>query len=330
LISADVAFENFVGRLHDYVDFYKGIEYIMQFIIGVPVACYIYGLIYGDVKGRYTDRITSGSVDNAANAVKIAPKITIYTGLSAFNIIYMIFFMVQVPYLFSAFSGNLPETFTYAEYARRGFFELCAVAGINLCVLLISHLTIKKEQGNEPKVLRAQTSVISLFTILLIATALSKMAMYIDTYGLTQLRVFTSWFMTLMLLIFIIILARQLKVFNAAKPVIVSFVLMFMILLYGNPDGLIAKYNIERYEAGTLAQLDIEALTYLSDAAVPHMYGLYLRTDDSMLRQELKDSIIYYRIGMLEAEYDAAEFREFNIQRFRAHDIKTRLENGHV
>jgi len=180
LVSADLAFENFIGRIFDFIHFEKIITYIMQFIFGIPVAFYLYGLIYGNVKGRYADRITTESVDKAAEVIRVAPKLSIYSVLTAFNVIYLLFFTVQAAYLFSAFSGNLPELFTYAEYARRGFFELCAVVGINLGVLIISYLTVKKEQGETPKVLQMETIIISLFTILLIATALSKMVMYIN------------------------------------------------------------------------------------------------------------------------------------------------------
>jgi len=318
LISADLAFENFVKNIFDYMDVYKIIIYAVQFTLGIPVAFYLYGLIYGNVKGRYAEKITVESVDKAAKIVKFAPKTAIYTVLTAFNAIYCLFFAVQAAYLFSAFNGNLPEVFTYAEYARRGFFELCMVAGINLGILIISHLTVKKELGEEPKLLRAGTLGTSLFTILLIATGLSKMVMYINAYGLTQLRVFTSWFMVLLLFIFAVICIRQFKKFNASKFIVVGFVVMFMALSYGNVDGLIAKYNISRYEAGTLPTFDVEMIAGLSDAAVPHIYDLYLRTDESdfNMRRQLKSSIIEW------SGIRMSGFREFNFQRHRADEIR--------
>ena len=317
LVSADLAFEIFVGRIIDWLNAVNVIHYIWQFIIGIPVAFYLYGLIYGNVKGRYDGNITSQSVDRAAQAVKIAPRITIYSALTAFNMIYLVFFAVQAGYLFSAFTANLPETFTYAEYARRGFFELCAVAGINLGILAVAHLTVKKEMGEEPKLLKIQTLLISLFTILLIATALSKMIMYINVYGLTQLRVFTSWFMILLFFVFAIICVRQFKKFNSTRGMIVAFVVMFMILSYGNVDGLIARYNIARYEAGTLQMLDVHALERLSDAAIPQLYDLYLKTDDEEMRERLALAFTHRRAS--------TDFRGFNVQRHRANEIREKF-----
>ncbi len=48
------------------------------------------------------------------------------------------FYLVsQIVYFFSAFPGFLPENYTYAEYARRGFLELCAVSLVNLTVIAV-------------------------------------------------------------------------------------------------------------------------------------------------------------------------------------------------
>jgi hypothetical protein len=323
LMSADRAFENFVIRFFDMINIEYLITYIMQFIIGIPVAFYLYGLIYGDVKGRHNEVITGSSVDNAAKAIKIAPKITIYSALMVFNIIYFLFFAVQMPYLFSAFSGSLPETFTYAEYARRGFFELCTVAGINLGVLTASHLFIKKDAGGEPKLLKAATLIISLFTILLITTALSKMAMYINVLGLTQLRVYTSWFMILLLFIFATVCVRQFKKFNSARLIIVGFVIMFMMLSYSNIDGYIAKYNFDRYEKGTLEMPGFEDISKLSDAAVPHIYDLYLRTDENDI--EMRQTLERFMKRGNSYEYRETGFRGFNLQKYKADEIRKTL-----
>ena len=318
LTSADLAFENFMAGFFDIFSLGKAITYIGQFILGIPVAFFLFGLVYGDIKGRYSDRITAKSVDGTAELVKIAPGATIYSALTSFNIIYLLFFAVQAVYLFSAFRGDLPGMFTYAEYARRGFFELCAVSGINLGVLTLCHLTVKREKGSEPKPLRTLTIILSLLTILLIITALSKMAMYIDVYGLTRLRVYTSWFMVLLLFIFLVISIRQFKKFNSARIIVAGFIILFMVLTYGNVDGKIAKYNIDMYEKGTLKTLDIEALSELSDAAAPYIYELYLKTDKkeyyyqwSQLRSILTDRRIY----------GDGDFRNFNLQRYKAEMI---------
>ena len=318
LIQADLAFENFIGGLIDLIKIENILIYVWEFIIGIPVALYLYGLIYGDVKGRHAEKITAASVDRVADFIKVAPKITILSVLTAFNGIYLIYFAVQAAYFFSAFGGVLPEAFTYAEYARRGFFELCTVAGINLGVLVIAHLVLERAQGEEPKWLRIETLLISLFTILLIVTALSKMAMYIGAYGLTQLRIYTSWFMILLLFVFAVISIRQFIKINMTKLILIGFVSLFMILSYGNVDGVIAKYNISKYEAGTFSEFDIEMLGSLSGAAAPYVYDLYLQTDenDAATRQQLESLILKNNPER------SAGFRGFNLQQRQANEIR--------
>ena len=46
---------------------------------------------------------------------------------------------------------------TYAEYARRGFFELCTVSGINLGVIGAAHLIVKRDKI---KILKAETAAL--------------------------------------------------------------------------------------------------------------------------------------------------------------------------
>ena len=120
---------------------------------------------------------------------------------------------------------------------------------------------------------------------------MSKMGMYIGYYGLTRLRVYTSWFMILLLLLFVIVLLRQFKIFQGTRIAVIGGICLFLALCYSNVDGLIAKYNIERYQAGTLETLDISTFYELSDGAVPYLYELYLDTQDPVVKADLKEAI---------------------------------------
>ncbi|MFZ3102315.1 MAG: DUF4153 domain-containing protein [Desulfitobacteriaceae bacterium] len=53
--------------------------------------------------------------------------VIVLSALTALNLVFIVYFLSQLTYLFSAFNNRLPELMTYAEYARRGFFELCTV-----------------------------------------------------------------------------------------------------------------------------------------------------------------------------------------------------------
>ena len=318
LSSADAAFEGMIDRLQFTIS-ENTLEYFIQFLLGLPVACYLYGMLYGNRYQRNTGDVSLDSANKKLEIFRFAPGVTVYSAMTALNLIYVIFFLAQTSYLFSAFGGSLPQTMTYAEYARRGFFELCAVSAINLAVIAGAHLIAKREKE---KVLKGETITLCIFTLALLATAMSKMGMYISYYGLTQLRVYTSWFMILLLVFFVIILARQFKSFHGTRAALISFLVLFLALCYSNADGLIAQYNIDRYSAGTLESLDVEAMSYLSDGAVPQLYKLYLETDDQNLKGDLKAAILGTFVEDHDGGEDKHSFREFTLQSYRAEEIR--------
>jgi hypothetical protein len=321
LTDADAAFESLLGRLQ--FSFSENmLEYITQMVLGIPVAFYLYGLIYGNRYQRNTGYMTLDSVNKNVTAMRFAPDVTVYSALTALNLVYIIFFLAQTAYLFSAFGDSLPQSMTYSEYARRGFFELCAVSGINLGVIAFAHLIVKREKI---KILRIETVALCLFTAALIVTAISKMGMYINYYGLTRLRVYTSWFMIVLLMIFILILLRQFIEFRGTKIAAAGFICLFLALCYGNVDGMIAKYNIDRYQAGKLEHIDIEALLEVSDGAVPYLYELYQETTDPELKTELRNALGDPGARNNHIDVSRDDFRNFNYQSYKAGQIRKQI-----
>ncbi len=321
LTDADAAFEGLMDRIQ--LSFSENmLEYVSQIVLGLPVACYLFGLIYGNRYQRNTGFMTLESVNKNVKAFRFAPDVTVYSALTALNLVYVIFFLIQTTYFFSAFGDSLPQAMTYAEYARRGFFELCAVSGINLAVIVMAHLIVKREKI---KILQWETAVLCVFTIALIATAMSKMGMYISYYGLTRLRIYTSWFMVVLLLMFVIILLRQFKVFQGTRIAVIGFICLFLALCYGNVDGMIAKYNIDQYQAGALQSLDVIAMSELSDGAVPYLYDLYQETTDPVMRDDLRVAITE-RFGWENGRATYQEsFRDFNLQTYKADQIRSKF-----
>ncbi|MEA4988700.1 MAG: DUF4173 domain-containing protein [Anaerovorax sp.] len=340
LMDADAVFEMLIGKMSFSLSNHF-LNYAVKFLFGIPVSCYLYGLFYGNVTGRYAEETSLESVQKSIAAFQFAPSAAIFTAMTALNAIYLLFFFSQGVYLLSAFDNVLPHSMTYAEYARRGFFELCTVSGINLVTIAAAYLIMKRddsEQSKEPKDdseqskelkkeevkklgksnwgLKLETSMLSILTLLLIATGISKMVLYIHYYGLTVLRVYTTWFMLLLFVFFCIILVRQFVNFGAGKAMVISFIVCFMILAFGNVDGKITKYNIERYEQGTLEHVDIKSLYRLSAASVPYLHDLYLETDNPTLKWQIKK--ILTNQPWNDPEYDGLTLQNYNYQSDRA------------
>lgn len=273
LCSADIVFHNLLDLL--FAKIFSNIYIsILKFFLAIPIWCYLFGLFYGNFRNRTFHGISNRQIETIRTGMRKMPKATAYTILTMLNLIYILFFVSQSAYLFSGFSNLLPMGFTYAQYAREGFFQLCAIAFINFMITWLSFIIIEKKDKN-PKTLTIEIMLLSCFTLLFIATALSKMVMYINFYGLTRLRIYTAWFMIVLFLLFLLIMAKSIFKFHISKAAFLIFCVSFFVLCFSNIDGMIAKYNITRFEKGTLSTFDAADYKNLSAGAVPYLYEFY-------------------------------------------------------
>jgi hypothetical protein len=102
---------------------------------------------------------------------------------------YLVFLGLQASYLFGAFFHRLPENFTVAGYARQGFFEVCRVMGLNFLLLLLAEKTCSLESRGIKILCTVLLALSALFAI----TAMSKLGLYISIFGITPLRIQSSW-----------------------------------------------------------------------------------------------------------------------------------------
>ncbi len=239
---------------------------LIQISIALPCSLYLFGMLYTNTHRKDIKELDENNCRQKIFRMRFISNLAVYTAVTPLCVLYVMFFISQAQYYLSAFSGNLPEGYTYADYARRGFFELFTVALINLGVLCFMSLHSKKAGREKPFALKIYSIVLSVFTIILIATAMSKMVMYIDAYGLTELRLYTSWFMVLLAMVFVMIIIKQFRFeMKFAKHLCIIFTLMFGVLCFSRPEAIIAKYNIEMYHAGQLEELDRETILRMSD-----------------------------------------------------------------
>ncbi len=60
-------------------------------------------------------------------------------------LIYAVYLLSQLAYLGGGFAGILPDGYTLAEYARRGFFEMAWLSFINLGLMCLAMGLVEKE-----------------------------------------------------------------------------------------------------------------------------------------------------------------------------------------
>lgn len=278
-------------------------SHIWSLILGIPVGMLIFGLLISSSDGKCRNILTEDQCRNKYTAVKIVPSLTVAVAVLPLIFLYVIFFISQWQYYISGFTGVLPENFSYAEYAREGFFQLCIVSIINLCIILFIFAFMKRNASLSNGLLKAISLTFAVITLILISTAFAKLFMYIKSYGLTQLRVYAAWFMALLALIFIIVAIKQFV--PKFKALAVSFavtVVMFALLGLVNVDGMIAKYNIDRYLDGSLKEVDVVELERLGDAAIPEMVRLLDELEGSTSAEHIKvRNSVRYSLKLIKA-----------------------------
>ena len=275
LLGYDDGFNDLIEKIFEF-SFADIFSHILSLAFAIPIGTYIYGLFISSSDKMNEDIMTADDCKNVSARFKIAPVVTVLVATVPVLLVYVIFFISQIDYYVLGFTGYLPSNLSYSQYAREGFFQLCTVSVINLIIILFALLFMKRKTKKTPLSLKILTVIYCVFTLVLISTAISKMVMYIDYYGLTQKRVYATWFMILLAVVFIIIALKQFV--TKIKAIASGFavcVVLFAVLALSNVDGYIASYNVDRYLNGTLQQFNVEDLYELGDSAIPEMVHLH-------------------------------------------------------
>ena len=231
------------------------------------------------------------------NTFKGIENTVLVSFLSVISLCYLAYLFSQLAYFFSAFSGFLPENykFTVSAYARRGFFEMTVIAAINFGLIFLSLLISRKKEGKSCISLRIICTFTGIFTLIIIATALSKMFLYISSFGMTRLRIQTSAFMVFLAVVFISLIIRlYLPKVRVIRTAFVTSAVVLIALGVGNVNSIVADYNYKAYKNGTLESVDIDAIYDLGHEGVPYL--IKLAQDENLL---VSDEAHEYLYGIL-------------------------------
>ena len=295
LVSADNGFKSFVDNFGSLFDDFRAGQYLFELVGGIPIAAYIFGAVLGNTFKRHTNHFSEQGFLRGFNSAHALPKAMMYLPLALLALLYVVFFIAMGSYLFSGLTGQLPVTYTYAEYARQGFFQLCAVATINLVILFLVWLLAKRQPQTYPLALRLLSGLLTLLTCLLIITAMSKMLLYIQSYSLTPLRLYTSWFMLFLLVGFALLVAWHIKPFNAAKPIIILLFSFVLIAGLANTNAIIANYNVKQYLNGAAQTVDTNLLQDLGDPAARALEKLAQNAPDNLQKDRAQSALAQIR-----------------------------------
>ena len=186
--------------------------------------------------------------------------------------LFMVFVGVQFRYLFGGASHvESSSSLTYAEYARSGFFELVTVAALVVPFLLLTHWLLPRGYAQLHRFYGCLAAVLVVLVFVVMASALQRMRLYQETFGLTELRLYTTAFMAWLFLVFAWLAFTVLRgrrdrfAFGA-----LAAGLVVLVGLNGlNPDALIVRRNAAI--AGVDRPFDSAYALNLSPDSVPSL-----------------------------------------------------------
>lgn len=296
LASADAVFNSLTGKIFANLVMPQNTVGIL-FMMGV-----MYSASYGMVARMAKSDASEQSIDRRTHEPVIA--ITFTSLLAA---VYLIFSIIQIRYLFIGKMAPV-EGYTYAGYAREGFFQLMFVCAINLIVVLACLSYFRKN-----KTLTTIITVISICTYIMTASSAMRMMMYIQSYDLTFLRVMVLW----ALLVIAFLLAGLLAgIYREGFPLFrycaAVVMVLYICLAFGHPDYWIAEYNLNREAENP----DMSYLRDLSADAAPAISN-YLKEKAGTMDAAEKELFLEY---FKEIQDRASEngFRGFNVSRHMA------------
>ena len=209
-------------------------------------------------------------------------------------LVYCVYLLSQLAYFIGGFSGILPEGYTLAQYARRGFFEIAWLCAINLGLIALS-LTMNRQK--DAKSTRLLCLFIALVTEFLVAAASAKMFLYIGSYGLTRLRVLTQVVLLFLALTTGLVAVRLfVPKLPYMKTVVLAGLLLGALTIWLDVDSFVAKHNVDAYLSGKLDTIDVSHLDSLGDGAVPHIYRLSQEAADPEVAQMAEDTLDHWWI----------------------------------
>ncbi|MBM40541.1 MAG: hypothetical protein CL483_01285 [Acidobacteria bacterium] len=304
LVSADAGFERLVGSLFDH-----NLEAVVSHVFGIGIMSWI--------ACGYLIAVATGVPEPPANWRRdFRPTLgTLELGmpLGVLTALFLMFVLLQASYVFGG-QDLVRETagLGYADYARRGFFELVAVAVLILPVLLAANAVVADSNPTAKRMVRTLSAMLLFLVSLIMASAIDRMRLYLDAYGLTQDRAYAtavlSWAALTIGWFSVTVLRGRGERF--AFGAVASALCVLGLVNALNPDALVVRTNVERAMAG--AELDTDYLASLSADAVPALVNSLSDVDDG-------DACTLLEALVREAQWwEGADWRSVHLARFRA------------
>lgn len=283
--------------------------------LGVMIVCLVFTVIFTPLVFSYIFALRKGVVRDNGKETQTPAGMVSPSLLNSFLICicaaYILYLFSQLAYVSDALSFLLPEEYTAAEFARRGFFEMLVISVINLLILCVCSFLVKSRQdGKLPLLTKCLLIFLGCFSLFYIVSALYRMLLYISRFAYTSERILTSVFMVMLALIFIVVLislfVRKLP-YMKAITLICAAALCFV--SFADINSLVVHLNYNAYTQMGI-ELDVEEIRYCQ-TGVEELMKIYDDVEfDNEQRYEAAGGItdfVYDNFELSDDEYFAVE-----------------------
>jgi hypothetical protein len=243
--SADAVFRNVVTGVFD-IDFAALTSLTSHTLLIALGTALVGGYLWGALL-RTAPRPT-GEEDRGF-ALGIVP---VGTALGLLDLLFLVFVVIQLRYFFGGPELVQRTTdLTYAEYARRGFFELVTASALVLPLVLGADWAIRHQPREGLRAFRYLAGLLLALLAVVMASALERMRLYVNEFGLSEIRLYSTAFMLYLAGVFVwfgwTALRGQARRF-AFGALLQGFAVLAALHLL-NPDAFIVRTNLARPDA---------------------------------------------------------------------------------
>jgi uncharacterized protein DUF4153 len=205
--------------------------------------------------------------------------------LAVLNVLFAGFVYIQLTVLFRGDAALSAKSHKYMKgYAHSGFWQLVAVSLLTLTVIAVTSRIAARETTADRTSVRVLLGGLSVFSIVIVASALKRLAAYEHAYGYTRVRVVVGGFELWLGLLFLLVLVAGIRLRGGWLPQVIagSFAVALFAGAIANPDYYVASHNVQRFQ--DTGQFSVEYMRQLSADAVPAIETLPTRLRNCSLR----------------------------------------------
>lgn len=258
LISADPRFAQFVGDLVPEVRPGSVVQAVLVFVVAFAAMAAVFLISAEPLPERENRKTTVGD------------RLSWTSSLGTLAVLFTAYVGVQATALFGGADYVLrTDGLTSADYARGGFWQLCVCTVLTLGIVAAALRWAPKATRADRTVLRALLGALTVLSLVVVLSALSRMWTYQQAYGFTVLRLLVEVCEIWLGVVFVLIGATlgTLRPGWLPRAAIAAAALALLGLAAANPEAAIADANLDRAAQGK--PLDVRYLSRFSADVAP-------------------------------------------------------------